>query len=379
MKHSAVRFGAFFLASVFSVAQQADAPAPPAKANEPRKAEEATPNFKFTGVADAYASWNANRPSSGLNQIHNFDVNSNSWNLGSAAFSVEHEGKRFNFRVDTGFGDMNNTIVAADPWHGANRYVQQAYIGFKPFGGKPLKIEAGKFFTPAGGEVIETYNNFNTTRSPLFVLGIPYYHLGVRAVAPITKEWTGSIYVVNGWNNVYDNNSGKTFGATAAWTGKKSTLTLVYFGGPEKTGTTQGVRNLVDVVYGYTGKPWWNNYTEILWGGEDRVANASSAPGRDIWYGVAHATRFNVSKNWSLSPRVSWFMDRNGFASGMPQRLIEMTGTVEYRLSKWVIVRGELRRDLSNRQYFDSRDQAASTKTQDTALLGLTFLWRGSR
>ena len=133
------------------------------------------------------------------------------------------------------------------------------------------------------------------------------------------------------------------------------------------------------MIYAYTGKSWWNNYTEVLWGGEGRIADDITAPGKDIWYGVAHATRFNVSKNWSLSPRMSWFMDRNGATSGMPQRLIEMTGTVEYRLGKWMIARGEFRRDLSNRRYFDQRDQAASSKTQDTALLGMTFLWRGSR
>ena len=230
MKHSVVRLGAVLLIGV--LAQAADEP--------PKPAEETVPAFKFTAVADALYSWNGNHPGSGLNQLHNFDINADAWSLASAALGVEHEGKRFNFRVDAGFGDMNRTIVSFDPWHGPNQYIQQAYVGFKPFADKPLKIEAGKFFTPAGGEVIETYNNFNTTRSPLFVLGVPYYHLGVRAVAPITKEWTASVYLVNGWNNVVDNNSGKTFGATGAWTGKKSTLTVVYFGGPEKTDTTQG-------------------------------------------------------------------------------------------------------------------------------------------
>ena len=376
MKHSVVvRFGAFLLLSGLATAIPADEP----KKEEAKKEEAAEPTFKFTGVADALYSWNSNHPQSGFNQLHNFDIKADAWSLASAALGIEHEGKRFNFRVDAGFGDMNNTIVGADPWHGANRYIQQAYFGFKPFGDRPLKIEAGKFFTPAGGEVIETYNNFNTTRSPLFVLGVPYYHLGVRAVVPVTKEWTASVYLVNGWNNVYDNNAGKTFGATAAWTGKKGTLTVVYFGGPEKTDTTRGKRNLIDVVYGYTGKAWWNNYTEVLWGGEGRLAEVGVTPGKDVWYGVAHATRFNVSKNWSLSPRLSWFMDRNGATSGMPQRLIEMTGTVEYRLSKWIIARGEFRRDLSNRRYFDSQDQAASSKSQDTALLGMTFLWKASR
>jgi len=366
----AVRFSTVLLLGRLAIAAPFD---------DPPKPDEPAPAFKFTAIADAMGTWNANSPASGLNQLHNFDINADAWSLASAALSIEHEGARFNFHVDAGFGDLNRTMVASDPWHGPNQYVQQAFVGFKPFADKPLKIEAGKFFTPAGGEVPETYNNFNTSRSLLFVLGIPYYNFGVRAIGPVTKEWSVAGYVVNGWSDVVDNNRGKTIGATATWTGKSQTFNFVYFGGPEKPDTTLSNRNLVDVVYGFTAKSWWNNYTEVLWAGEGRSSAGLVVPGQDVWYGVAHSTRFNVSKNWSLSPRLSWFMDRNGAASGLPQRLMEMTGTVEYRINKWMMARAEVRRDLSNRQFFDSNNHPASSKTQDTALVGMTFLWKAAR
>ena len=44
----------------------------------------------------------------------------------------------------------------------------------------------------------------------LFSLAIPYYHFGVRTIIPIGKVFTGGVQVVQGWNNIYDNNSGKT-------------------------------------------------------------------------------------------------------------------------------------------------------------------------
>ena len=124
MKLSAVRLGAILIIGGFALAGPADEPKKEhetKKGEERKEHEEAEPMFKFTGVADALYSWNANHPSSGVNQLHNFDINADAWSLASAAIGIEHEGKRFNFRLDAGFGDMNNTMVAADPWHGPNR------------------------------------------------------------------------------------------------------------------------------------------------------------------------------------------------------------------------------------------------------------------
>jgi len=356
---------------------------PPKKEDAPQAGEESERAFKFTAAADALYSWNANHPQSGLNQLHNFDMNADAWSLVSASFGVEREGERFNFRFDSGYGEMNKAMAVGDAWHGPNQYILQAYVGFKPFEGREFKVEAGKFATPTGGELPETFNNFNTTRSLLYVLGIPYYHFGMRATTPVSSEWTAGVYVVNGWNNVVENNWGTTFGATAHWKGKSQTLNAAYFGGSENPATNQSSHSLVDLVYGFTAKKWWNNYTEFVWGGQGRMlgiaAPVSNAPVRYISYGFAHASRFNISRNLSLSPRVSWFMDRDGAATGMPQRLMEMTGTFEYRVSKWMLARAEMRRDLSNRDFFDAGSHPSSSKTQDTALLGLTFLWKAER
>jgi hypothetical protein len=38
---------------------------------------------------------------------------------------------------------------------------------------------------------------------------------------PIYKHFTVGLQLVDGWNNVEDNNGGKTLGLTTAWTGKK--------------------------------------------------------------------------------------------------------------------------------------------------------------
>ena len=54
-------------------------------------------------------------------------------------------------------------------------------------------MDVGKFVTSAGAEVIETNGNWNYSRSLLFALAIPYYHMGVRTSMPVGKHFTGGV------------------------------------------------------------------------------------------------------------------------------------------------------------------------------------------
>ena len=55
-------------------------------------------------------------------------------------------------------------------------------------------------------EVIEAKDNWNYSRSLLFALAIPYYHSGVRATYSPTDKISVMGTIVNGWNNVVENN-----------------------------------------------------------------------------------------------------------------------------------------------------------------------------
>ena len=55
-------------------------------------------------------------------------------------------------------------------------------------------------------EVIENKDNFNYSRGLLFVLDIPYYHTGLRVGYAVNDQVTGTGYLLNGWNNVIENN-----------------------------------------------------------------------------------------------------------------------------------------------------------------------------
>ena len=58
--------------------------------------------------------------------------------------------------------------------------------------------------------MIETKDNWNYSRGLLFTYAIPFYHFGLRAKYAFNDKFALTGYLVNGWNNIVDNNTGKT-------------------------------------------------------------------------------------------------------------------------------------------------------------------------
>ena len=116
-----------------------------------------------------------------------------------------------------------------------------------------MQINVGKFVTPAGAEVIETKDNWNYSRGLLFALAIPYFHFGASAKYAFNPKFAVTGYLVNGWNNSVDNNSGKTTGFSAAWTpNAKFSLVQNYLVGPEQFNDNCDFRHLSDTVVTYS-------------------------------------------------------------------------------------------------------------------------------
>ena len=74
---------------------------------------------------------------------------------------------------------------------------------------------------------------------------------------PVSSNFSAGVQLVNGWNNVEDNNAGKTVGFTTALTTSKINWFNIYYVGNEKTDTVGGVqvrapgiRHFYDTVIG---------------------------------------------------------------------------------------------------------------------------------
>ena len=319
----------------------------------------------FSFLFDGYVDGNFNNPVSGFNQLQNFDFRADTLHVNMGKITIDHAPAPLGFHLDVGFGEAFDVIHSTDRAPEAFKYFEQAYVSLKPKSWKGVEVDAGEFVTSAGAEVIETNSNWNYSRSLLFAWAIPYYHFGARVSFPVGPHFTGGFQVVQGWNNIYDNNSGKTYGVNGAYAWKKVTWTNTYYVGPEKPGTNKGLRNLYDTVVLVNANDNFSYYVNFDYGRDKNIG-----PGSQQWTGIALAARYALGKKSAIASRVEWYDDMDGFTTGVPQSVKEVTLTGEYKVTGWLLSRLEFRDDWSNQAFFQ-KGQGSTGKNQPTVLLGM--------
>ena len=372
------RYRCIHLALVLSAAcsltaQTTTAPTDPAApAATPAPSVWSVGGIDFSGLVDGYADINFNHPASKNNVLRNFDVKANQFSLNFAKLTMEHAPEPVGFKLELGFGRAMDIFHATEPG-GVETYkhLLQAYVSLKPAKLGGTTIDFGKFVTSAGSEVTETHLNWNYSRSFLYANG-PYYHFGLRTATPFGKHFTGGVQVINGWNNVEDNNSAKTIGLTGAFTSSKVNWFNNYYVGNEKTDTlggvkikAPGVRHFYDTVLALNPNGKANFQINFDYGQENMPQ------GKDAkFYGTSTAFHYTFNDHFAFSPRWDWYKDVDGFITGQEQTLGEFTLTFDYKLLEGFLSRFEYRRDWSDKPYFDRGNQTANAKNQNTLLVG---------
>lgn len=352
---------------------KADAPdaQAPAPAPTPAAAPAAAPTWSiggidFSGFVDGYYEFNANHPADKFNQYRNFDERANQFSLNLAKITLSHDPDPVGFRIDLGYGRAFETVHASEEGPSIFRNLEQAFVSFKPTKAKGFEADFGEFVTSAGAEVIETKDNWTYSRSILFAYAIPYYHFGLRTSMPITKTITGGFQLVNGWNNVEDNNSGKTIGLTGAFTKPKYTLNVNYYTGPEKKDSNKGWRNLIDTTLLLTPSSVLNMYINYDYAQERNLDGSLSH-----YQGIAGAAHEQLTSHFALVQRVEYFNDPQGFSLGTAQTQNEFTLTGEYKWVEGLLTRVEYRRDHSDHNVFTRGNSPFANQNQNTLAVGV--------
>jgi hypothetical protein len=326
----------------------------------------------FSGLIDGYYSMNFGHPASKNNNFRNFDAKANQFSFNMAKFTMEHTADPVGFKLELAAGRAMDIFHATDP-AGAEvvKHIFQAYVTLKPEKWKGLQFDFGKFVTSAGAEVTETHLNWNYSRSLLYANG-PYYHMGARATMPVGSHFVGGVQLINGWNNVEDNNSGKTVGLTAAFVSSKINWFNNYYVGNEKTDTVggvkisaPGVRHFFDTVVALNPNGRVNGLFNFDYGVDKNPGSRGST-----FYGYSAALRFVGNDVFSVSPRYDWYKDRDGFITGTPKTWQEFTVTADIKMMEGFLTRLEYRRDWANVPFFDRGNELASSKSMNTLLIG---------
>jgi len=349
----------------------------PARAQEPAKPADPAPDpdkvtlnfFKGTeigGLVDAYWMYNSNKVDPSFRA---FDVKHNTFDISMAelwAAKAPSSDSPIGYKIRLNFGHAPSLFTPATDADYKN--IEEAYGSYLAPAGKGLQIDVGKFVTNAGAEVVEAKDNWNYSRSLLFQLAIPVYHAGVRVTYSPTDKVTLMGGVVNGWNNVIDNNTGKTVMASITYKPNSSTTLIEnYIGGPEQANDNSDWRNISDTVISYTVNPMVSVMANYDYG-HDTVGGLGST-----WQGIAGYLKYQANKYVALVPRVEYFRDKDGFSTGvLDHNLTDATVTLEIKPADNFIWRIEYRGDFSNQSPFVN-DTGAAKKNQQTITFGFLY------
>lgn len=341
---------------------------------------------KVTGSVDVNYNYNLNRPTTtaaatAANGYRVFDGTPNIFNIGLVDIALENSPADWvTFRTDLDFGRDATFFHATGFGAGTDIFdLQQAHLILKADQvGNGLSFKIGKFVTLHGAEVIEAAANRNVSRSLLFNYAIPFTHTGVVAAYPFSDRLSLDLGVVNGWNNVVDNNNGKSVhGMFTIKPVDDVTWTLGGTVGPEANGRDGLVTGLIDTTVIYTPMEAWAFTLNYNWGRALPVAGTTSRGATD-WQGIAAYADWKATDMCGLTFRGEYFDDDVGalgavavgtIASG---KVFEGTLTSHTWLTEGLDLRFEFRHDQGNNNSF-LRGTGAARKFQDTIASQLVY------
>lgn len=340
-----------------------------------------------SGTVDVSYGFNLNRPpradtnGNGLgdtstNMVRAFDTEANGFALNLVELAFEHEATDWaKFRFDLDFGRDTRVFQAFGFNDGDNFEIEQGYALLTANVGNGLNFKVGKFVTLHGAEVIESAANNNFSRGLLFTWAIPFTHTGVL-VNYAFNDWIAlDLGVVNGWDNVVDNNGGKTaHGALMVKPGTdKLTMTLGGAFGPEQDNSDGNFRALLDAVV------TWNALENLTFVGNFDLGKEEGIGGTGFanWWGFAGYAHWRATDLFGLTARGEYFAEDTPAGVGVrtatgASKIGEGTLTAHFYLFEGFDLRAEYRHDLAANSIF-VKSSGATTKHQGTVGLEAVY------
>jgi hypothetical protein len=360
--------------------------------------------------------YDINRPD-GQPFLRSFADKKNSFilNLGNLHFERQSE-NGVGFVADMDFGETGNIVNNATYFgkgydangnpilgNGTDFFdARQFYLTYTIPVGSGIKLQAGRFVTLAGEEVIKSYNNlnYNITNSILFGYAIPFTHTGLMGTYAFNDQWALSLGIVNGWDDVVDNNDGKSVHGMLTYA-PSSAFSIAVSGtyGPEQSSHTATDPNNIDPASGEAlpfvnsqGSPLivhagrskrflqttvitykatdqltlivdydYGNESDVVPHTISQTATATVTDGilhTAQWQGAAGYIIYAFTDSLSAALRAEIFDDMdgmrtlaggvNGFGPGNQGTYYEFTPTLTYQVTDGLVWRNEYRHDESD-------------------------------
>lgn len=343
-----------------------------AKADLPDSTVTFLKQTEINGYVSSSYFYNFNRPSTGENTGRGFDAKADQFMANKLVLRIDHAVDYSAFDWKAGysakliFGQDAEFTQAAGLSLGTQGDLFEANVTVNVPVGNGLKVLIGKFGTTMGYESTFTEENFNWSAGNQWAVLEPFTHTGVMLSYQATPELEVKATINNGWDDVADNNSAKSYMGTATYTVNDSlSMALTGFGGPEQAADSSNWRKGIDFWIDNKFTPKVEGVVQLDYGAEDGAdANGKKAE----WSGIGGWLVYTINTKWNVATRADYVKDNDGVrTSGAPslapfpanngQELTSLTLTLNYKPVDGLRIAPELRWDHSSlNTAFDGHD-----------------------
>ncbi len=355
---------------------------------------------EMSGFVSASYIYNFTRPASDSQVAgRGFDSNNDSFTINKFKLALEkpvsQDPTNWNagFRTDLIVGQdapiTHSSGLFGGPGSSQDIDLEQAFVDFNIPIGTGLKVIFGKTVTLMGVEVIEEVSNPNFSEGNQFWYVENFTQTGLQ----LAYQWTPLIdtefVVFNGWDDLPDNNTAKSFMGRVGFTfNDKNNLGLIGYGGPEQGGDNHDWRTGAEAVFNTKPVDKLTLWFQGDYGHEDNApvldTPGTSSPNAD-WYALGAWGTYDFTDKVELALRADWMKDKDDarlpvgttspvtgpeLFSSRPKELESLTATINYKPFGNLQLRPELRYDRS-----ESATAFNGKRDQVTAAVGVAYLF----
>ncbi|MES2304021.1 MAG: porin [Gemmatimonadota bacterium] len=275
----------------------------------PLVGQQQAPQVSLGAFIDSYYAWDTGQPLSFDRAFTTQAVRHNEFNINLAHIEATVASERVRGRLALQAGTSVQANYAGEPTIGSNsgpslaRHIQEAVAGVRV--APALWVDAGIYFSHIGQESWISRDNPTYTRS--FTADYtPYYSTGVKATWAASSKVTAQLHLINGWQNISENNSGKAVGARIDWAvGPKFSLGWAsYLGSEPPDGATRNFQQLMAT--------WRPDSGLTIWATADAGWQRLNGGRRATWGSVTIIGEARLSATSALALRVERYLDRDG-------------------------------------------------------------------
>jgi len=333
----------------------------------------------FGGFIDGYYAYDFGRPLNFDRPFTTQPARHNEFNVNLAYVEAKVSGPRVRGRLALQAGTSVQSNYTGEPAIGTvsgpslSRFIQEAVAGYQIT--PSLWIDGGIFLSHIGLESFISRDNLTYTRS-LSADYTPYYESGIKLSWQATARLSAILHVVNGWQNISENNQDKAVGTRLDYSQSSSTTFSYYnFIGNEAASNRLRIFNGVGFKSGLTP-------AFTLQGNFDYGTQQQALTGSDSWFSAGLIGKLQVTPIVGVSGRVERYQDPDQVivATGSPGGFKATTASLGVDVSPLgptrALWRSELRGTWAGDPLFPNRSASSGTSRSNTLLvtsLALTF------